>query len=137
MARMERLNGNYEMRENDLALKPTLRGASMPVQDLTALSPALGVMLPKWASRQGGFSNTNLVTGGPVERLITSGAAEISKTRWFVGSGVSGNMAAAASLAGLRPNQDPEIEKPFSGLRLAAPAPGEPSGRSTSRRGPG
>jgi hypothetical protein len=112
-----RLNGNYEMRGNDLTLKLTLQGTSMPVGDLTALFPAFGVMLPKGASLQGGFLNTNLVTEGPAEKLITSGTVEISNTR-LVGFDLSGKMAAVASLAGLRPNQDTEIEKFFSGLRL-------------------
>ena len=90
----------------------------MPVQDLTALLPAFGITLPKGASLQGGFLNSNLTAEGPIERLITTGTAEISNTN-LVGFDLSGKMAPLAALAGLKSSQATEIEKFAAALRLA------------------
>ncbi len=111
------LSGNYEMGESALHLNMRLQGANMPLQDLTSLLPAFGITLPKGASLQGGSLNTNLVAEGPVEKMITTGTAEISNTR-LTGFDLSGKMAVVASLAGLQPSQDTKIEKFASGLQL-------------------
>jgi hypothetical protein len=95
-----------------------LRGTNMPVQDLTALLPAFGVMLPKGSSLEGGALNVDLATEGPVNKLVTTGTAEISNTR-LVGFDLSGKMAVLATLAGLKSNQKTEIEKFTSGMRMA------------------
>ena len=111
----------------------------MPVQDLTALLPALGITLPRGASLQGGFLNSDLATEGPIEELIIAGTVEISNTR-LAGFDLSGKMAPFAAMAGLRSSQETDIEKFASALRLApdgiqvsnlvlvAPALGELSG---------
>jgi AsmA protein len=113
------LNGSFVARGSDLILKMGLRGTNMPVQDLEALLPALGIILPKGASLQGGFLNTNLTTEGPIERMVTAGTADLSNTR-LVGFDLSGKMAAIATLAGLQSSQVTEIEKFASGLQLGS-----------------
>jgi AsmA protein len=112
------LSGNYAVRGEDLNLAMKLRGTNMPVQDLTALLPAFGVMLPKGSSLEGGALNVDLATEGPVNKLVTTGTAEISNTR-LVGFDLSGKMAVLATLAGLKSNQKTEIEKFTSGMRMA------------------
>ncbi len=133
------LNGNYEMREDNLAMKMRLRGQDMPVQDLTGLLPAFGVTLPKGASLQGGTLNADLTAEGPMEKMVTTGTADVAKTR-LVGFDLAGKMATVATLAGIQSNQETEIEKFASGVRmtpqgiqvsdllLIAPALGELSG---------
>jgi AsmA protein len=112
-----RMNGNFEMRESGPALNMRLHGTDMPVQDLTGLFPAFGVTLPRGASLQGGILNTDLTTEGPIEKLTTSGKVDISGTR-LVGFDLAGKMAAVASLAGIKSNQETEIEKFASGIRM-------------------
>jgi AsmA protein len=112
------LNGNYEVREGNLVLKMMLDGTNMPVQDLAALLPAMGITLPKGASLQGGILNTNLVTEGPIDKMVTTGTVDISRTR-LVGFDLSGKMSALATLAGLRSTKDTEIEKFASELTLS------------------
>jgi AsmA protein len=114
---MARMNGNYEMRESGLALNVKLRGADMPVQDLTGLFPAFGVTLPRGASLQGGILNADLTAEGPVEKLTTSGTANVSGTR-LVGFDLAGKMAAVALLAGIKSNQETEIEKFASDMKM-------------------
>jgi AsmA protein len=111
------LAGNYEMRGDSLFLKMRLRGADMPVQDLTGLLPAFGVTLPKGASLQGGIINAEIMAEGPVEKLVTSGTAEITGTR-LVGFDLLGKMAAVAALAGIKSSQETEIEKFASSMKV-------------------
>lgn len=115
---MAHLNGTYEIRGTDILMKMQLRGTDMPVQDLQALLPALGIALPKGASLQGGSLNAKLTAEGPVDRIVTSGTAEINKTR-LVGFDLSGKMAALSSLVGLRSSRDTEIDKFASTMRMA------------------
>jgi AsmA protein len=111
------LTGSYEMREGDLRLKMHLRGADMPVGDLTALLPAFGITLPKGSALQGGVMNADLVSEGPVQKMVTTGTVEISNTR-LTGFDLSGKMAAVAALTGMGSNLNTEIEKFSSGLQL-------------------
>jgi AsmA protein len=112
------LSGSYAVRGEDLNLTMKLRGMNMPVQDLTALLPAFGVTLPRGAALEGGLLNVDLTTEGPVNRLITTGTADISNTR-LVGFDLSGKMSVLAKLAGLKSNQQTEIQKFTSGMRMA------------------
>ena len=89
----------------------------MPVQELMGLFPAFGVTLPRGASLQGGILNAELAADGPVEKLVTSGKVDISGTR-LVGFDLAGKMAVVASLAGIKSNQETEIEKFASGMKM-------------------
>jgi AsmA protein len=111
------LNGKFEIQQDNPVLNMKLSGTNMPVQDLAALLPAFGVTLPRGASLQGGVLNANLTTEGPINRLVTSGTAEISKTK-LTGFDLGGRMAALATLAGIRSSQDTEIERFTTSMRM-------------------
>jgi AsmA protein len=111
------LNGKFEMQQDSPVLNMKLRGTNMPMQDLSALLPAFGVTLPKGASLQGGMLNADLTAEGPIDKLITSGTAEISKTK-LTGFDLGGKMAALATLAGIKSSQDTEIEKFTTSMRM-------------------
>jgi AsmA protein len=136
------LAGNYEMRGDSLFLKMRLHGADMPIQDLTGLLPAFGVTLPKGASLKGGILNAELTAEGRVAKMEISGKAEIAGTR-LVGFDLAGKMAVVATLAGIKSNQETEIEKfasnmkvtpdgiQVSNLLLIMPALGQLSGKGS------
>jgi AsmA protein len=111
------LNGVFEIQQDNTLLNMKLRGTDMPVQDLAALLPAFGVILPKGASLQGGVLNTRLTTEGPIDKLVTSGTAEIFKTK-LTGFDLGGKMAALAALAGIKSSQDTEIERFTTSMRM-------------------
>jgi len=113
------LNGTYSIQQDGAVLKMKLRGANMPVQDLTALLPAFGVALPRGASLEGGSMDVDLAAEGPVNGLITAGTADITGTR-LVGFDLAGKMSALAAIAGISSNQQTEIEK-FSSTMTMAP----------------
>jgi AsmA protein len=111
------LNGTYSIQQDGAVLKMKLRGVNMPVQDLTALLPAFGVTLPKGASLEGGSMNVDLTAEGPVDRLITEGTADIAGTR-LAGFDLAGKLSALAALAGIQSNQQTEIEKFSSAMKM-------------------
>ena len=112
------LNGNFNVRGDTPNLKMRFRGTNMPVQDLTTLLPAFGVTLPRGASLQGGSMNADLTAEGPIDKLITTGAADISKTR-LVGFDLAGKMSALATMAGIQSNQQTDIERFASSVRMS------------------
>jgi hypothetical protein len=112
------LGGSYEMRESGLNLKITAHGTKMPVEDLTAMFPAFGITLPKGAGLQGGVLNANLTAEGPAEKLLTTGNVEIADTR-LTGFDLSGQMAALATLAGLKSSRDTQIKIFSSALSMS------------------
>jgi AsmA protein len=112
------LNGNFSVLGDTPNLKMRLRGTNMPVQDLTALLPAFGVTLPKGASLQGGSMNVDMTAEGPLDKLISTGVADISRTS-LVGFDLAGKMSELAKLAGIQSNQRTDIEKFASSVRMA------------------
>ncbi|MGA2261862.1 MAG: AsmA family protein [Acidobacteriota bacterium] len=111
------LNGNYDMKGDSIVLKMKLHGEGMPVQDLEALLPAAGVTLPRGASLQGGTLSIDTQTEGPIERMVTTGTMDLSKTR-LVGFDLGSKVATVASLAGVKTGSVTEIEKLASGMRV-------------------
>ena len=112
------LNGNYQMLGDSLSLKMRMRGSDMPVQDIKTLLPAFGVTLPKGATLEGGVANADLTAEGPIEKMVTAGSANISKTR-LIGFDLAGKMAIVAVLAGLKSKPETDIERFASGVRMS------------------
>jgi AsmA protein len=111
------LDGNYDMSGKDFVLKMKLHGTNMPVQDLTTLLPAFGVILPKGATLQGGSLTVNMAAEGQVEKMITAGSVEILQTK-LIGFDLAGKLSSVATLAGLKSSKEVAIEKLSSDIRL-------------------
>ncbi len=112
------LSGTYDMRGDSTAVKLKLRGDNMPADDLEALLPAIGVIMPKGAALQGGTLNADLSAEGPVENIVTTGTIGLLGTR-LSGFDLGSKIAAVTSLAGIKANSITEIEKFASDLRVA------------------
>jgi len=111
------LSGNFSMGGESLVLNMRLHGTDMPMQDLESLLPAFGVTLPSGASLQGGSLKAEFTTEGPIEKLTTTGTADISNTR-LTGFDLAGKMAALTSIAGIRSSDVTDIETLASGVRI-------------------
>src|SRR5262249_440851 len=64
------LTGTYGAAGESTVLHMTLAGSAMPVPELAAMLPALGVVLPAGSSLQGGTASLLLTMEGPADRLI-------------------------------------------------------------------
>jgi AsmA protein len=113
-----RLSGTYSEQGDSLILNMKLAGPNMPVQELEAMLPAMGVILPAHTSLQGGSASMNLAMEGPADRLVTSGSLGLSNTR-LTGFDLSKKMALVERLSGIKAASDTEIETLSASVRVA------------------
>jgi len=78
---LARLTGTYAEQGDVMVLGMKLAGPEMPVQELEAMLPAMGVVLPAGASLQGGTASAILSMEGPANRLVTSGSLAVNNMR--------------------------------------------------------
>src|SRR5438128_139155 len=72
----------------------------MPVDDLQAMLPPLGVILPSGSSLQGGTLSANLGIAGPVDKLVITGPIRLAQTK-LAGFNLASKMSASLSGGGV------------------------------------
>jgi AsmA protein len=110
--------GTLEPRGEDNIAHMKVQGQNMAVNDMQALLPAFGVVLPSGAALQGGTINMDMTAEGPLDRLVISGPVKISGTH-LSGYDLGAKLGAMSALAGLKPSTDTLIQTMSSGLRAA------------------
>jgi AsmA protein len=95
-----------------------VQGKDMAVNDVQALLPAFGVVLPSGASLQGGTINMDMNAEGPLDRLVITGPIKISGTH-LTGFDLGSKLGALSALSGLKPSNDTLIQTVSSALRVA------------------
>jgi AsmA protein len=111
------LAGTFMPKDGTTRVDMTIRGSGMPVDDLVAFLPALGVELPKGATLKGGTLEADLSVKGPVESLVTAGTVDMRDTR-LTGYDLGAGMSAVAGLVGIRTGQDTAIQLMGGDLRM-------------------
>ncbi len=96
-----KLTGNYDTRSEPAVVHMKLKAASLPVEDIKSVLPAIGVILPSGSSLQGGVANSSLSLDGPIDRLVISGPVNVSNTT-LKGYSVASKLGALGALAGVR-----------------------------------
>jgi AsmA protein len=136
------VTGNYAEQGESMILHVKLAGPGMPVQELEALLPAMGIVLPLGTSLRGGTASAHLSMEGPADRLVTTGKLSMNDTK-LVGFDLPKKMASIEKLAGIRAAPDTEIQVLSANVRsapegtsaqdmkLVVPAIGELSGAGT------
>jgi AsmA protein len=112
------LSGTYEIPAAGAVLHIKVDGQSLPVKDLQAFLPALGVNLPKGASLQSGTLSTTLNLNGPTDKLVTSGNVGLFGAK-LAGFDLGSKLSSVSALTGVKTGQDLSIEKMTSNLRMA------------------
>jgi AsmA protein len=116
---ISRLSGTFDRRVESTVLDMKLDGQNVPVQDLQAALPALGIILPKGSSLQTGTLSTNLNIQGPLERLVATGNVGLFNAK-VAGFDMGSKMAALSAFSGIKGSgRDTSIEKLTSQLRVA------------------
>jgi len=113
------LTGTYDSKGNTTSVNMHLTGEGMPVDDLEAMLPALGVILPSGSQLKGGTLATNLAIAGPVDRLVTSGTVRLQNSA-LAGFNLGSKLAAISALSGKASgSNDTSIENFSSNVRVA------------------
>jgi AsmA protein len=136
------LTGSYAEKGESMVLNMKLSGPDMPLQELEAMLPVVGVVLPSGTSLAGGSASADLAMEGPADRLVTSGSLAVNNTR-LVGFDLPKRMTSIEKLAGIKAGPDMEIQTLSANvrsapegtstqdMRLLVPAIGELSGAGT------
>jgi AsmA protein len=93
------LTGTYDAHGATTAVNMKLSGQGMPVDDLEAMLPALGVVLPPKSTLKGGTLNTNLAIEGPVNKLVTTGTVRLENSA-LAGFNLGSRLQAISALSG-------------------------------------
>src|SRR5260370_15948992 len=112
------LTGTFAPRGEATVLNMNFNGPNMPVSELTAMLPAVDIVLPKGSSLQGGSAGARLAVQGPTSRLIVTGPIGLRKTR-LAGFNMGAALSAVATLAGVQAGSDTDIESFSTNLRIA------------------
>ena len=70
------LAGTYDAHGTTTTVNLKLNGQGLPVDDLEAALPAVGVILPSGSQLKGGTMMANFTITGPVDKLVTGGQRE-------------------------------------------------------------
>jgi AsmA protein len=112
------LSGTYEVPSEGAILHIKVNGQNLPVKDLQAFLPALGINLPKGASLEEGTLNDDLNLSGPTDKMVTAGTVGLFNAK-LAGFDLGSKLSAISSLTGVKSGKDLEIQKMTSNVRMA------------------
>jgi AsmA protein len=113
-----KLTGTYEMKGETTSIQTRLDGQEMPVDDLEALLPALGVILPSGSKLKGGTLSVNLDTTGPLDKLVSTGSVRMTNAA-LAGFNLGSKLSGLSSLTGKQTGNDTTIKNLSSDVRHA------------------
>ena len=93
------LTGDYNAGGKSIAVRLKLTGDKMPVPDLEATLPAIGMTLPSGASLKQGTLDINLSISGPVDELVIAGPINLANLA-VAGFDLGGKLSALPSFSG-------------------------------------
>ena len=113
-----KLSGTYDMQGENTSVHMKLTGQSMPVDDLEALLPAVGVTLPTGSKLKSGTLNMDFNAVGPVDKIVATGAVRMSNAK-LEGFSLTSKLSAIPGLGGKGGGNDTEIQNLSSDVRYA------------------
>jgi AsmA protein len=112
------LTGTYDIRGKVTTVNLKLNGTNMPVDDLEAMLPAVGVILPPKATLKGGHLDVNVASAGPVDKLVSTGSVKMQNTQ-LAGFNLGQKMAAISAITGKNTGNDTSIQNFSSDVKMA------------------
>jgi len=115
---LAKLTGTYQSQGESTILNMKLNADGMPVDDLQAMLPALGIVLPSGSRLQGGTLSVNVGITGPVDKLVIAGPIRLSQTK-LQGFNLASKMSAISALSGAQTGSDTSIQNLSTDARVA------------------
>jgi len=114
------LTGTYDMKGETTSIHTKLIGEAMPVDDLEAMLPAVGVVLPSGSRLKGGTLSLDLRSLGPLDHLVTTGPVKLNNTE-LSGFNLGSKLSAISALSGKQPGNgnDTSIQNLSANARVA------------------
>ena len=146
---LAKLTGTYQIQGDVTTLNAKLNGNAMSVDELQAMLPALGVVLPSGSSLQGGTLSTNLSISGTSAKPVVTGPIQLENTK-LAGFSIGQKLGAISQLVGGIPsgadtvvqNLSSDVQYSSTGIQtqninLNVPALGIVTGNGTMATGGG
>jgi AsmA protein len=112
------LAGTYAQHGESMSIQMNLDGPKMPVAELYAMLPAMGIVLPRGSSLEGGTASVKLAMQGALETLVTSGTLSLDNTK-LAGFDMGKKMATIEKFAGMKGGPDTEIQTLGASMRIS------------------
>jgi AsmA protein len=113
------LNGTFASKGDVTSIDLTVNGQSMPVDDLFAVLPAFGVILPSGSKLQGGTMSTKMHAQGPTSALQATGNIGIYNTH-LAGFDLGSELAAVSKITGgPAPSGNTQIQRLTSNIHYS------------------
>ena len=112
------LTGTYDVHGKVTVVNLKLDGQNMPVDDLEAMLPAVGVILPPNATLKGGHLDVTLASSGPVDKLVSTGSVKMQNTQ-LANFNLGQKMSAISALGGKNTGNDTTIQNLSSDVKMS------------------
>jgi AsmA protein len=113
------LTGTFDTHGKVTVVNLKLNGPDMPVDDLQAMLPAVGVTLPPKATLKGGSLSVTANSSGAVDKLVTTGNVKLQNTQ-LANFNLGDKLGAAISaLSGKNTGNDTSIQNFSSDVKVA------------------
>jgi AsmA protein len=93
------LSGTYDAHATTTSINMKLNSQGMPVDDLEAMLPAVGVTLPPGSQLKGGTLALDFSITGPVDKLVTTGTIRLQNSA-LAGFSLGSKLSSITALAG-------------------------------------
>ena len=114
------LTGGFQIQGQTQVVDLRLHAPEMPVNELEAMLPAAGVVLPSGSKLQGGTLSAELGITGPLDRLVITGPVRLSNTQ-LAGFDLGSKLGALSAFAGkAASSRDTSIENASLNARVAS-----------------
>jgi AsmA protein len=116
---LARLAGTYDAHGQITSINLKANADNMPVDELEAALPAVGVVLPSGSKLQGGAISADLAIAGPADKLVTTGPIRLSNSK-LAGFDLGSKLSAISALSGKQISaKDTTIQNLSSTVRVA------------------
>src|ERR1700739_2850674 len=112
------LTGTYDAHGKVTTVNLKLNGQNMPVDDLEAMLPAVGVILPPKATLKGGNLHTTMPSSGPVNELVTAGSVRLQHST-LPNFDLGSKLSAISALSGKNTGNDTTIQNFSSDVKMS------------------
>jgi AsmA protein len=113
------LTGGFQTQGQTQIVNLRLNAPGMPVDELEAMLPALGVVLPSGSKLQGGTLSAELGISGPLDKLVITGPVRLADSK-LAGFDLGSKLGALSAFTGKAPSsRDTTIQNASLNARVA------------------
>jgi len=121
------LTGTYQTQGQTTTLNMRVDANDMPVDEIEAALPAVGVVLPSGSKLQGGGLSANLAIAGPTDGVVITGPIRLANAK-LAGFDLGSKLSAIPALTGRQTGgKDITIQNFSTTVRMAPEVPRQTS----------